>query len=224
MNRAYNICSNFTNLHGELFFLGKFFQENGYPLKLVHSRIRSFLTSKSNPETSLPVLVAPKKLIYASLSYIGEDSKSLQADLQKLFQKFFPQIDFKMIFTNKFTLGSYFNHKDKIPQDLHSGIIYNYSCAECTAGYLGSTIRAYYMRKAEHRGVSYRTGRHLSKPTQSAIRAHSERCSPMRDKNFSLVNSERNPVKLRILESLYIFRKKPTLNDTNSAFPLQLIS
>ena len=223
INRAYNICSNFTNLHRELYFLGEFFQKNGYPVKLVHNHIRRFLTKKSTPDAALPVQTASKKLIYASLLYIGDDSKNLQADLQKLLQNFFPQIDLKLVFTNKFTIGSIFNHKDKLPRNLHSGIIYNYSCTGCTAGYLGSTIRAFYMREAEHRGVSYRTDRHLAKPLQSAIRSHSERCSPIRSDNFTIIDSERNPTKLRILESLHIFRKKPSLNDTSSAFPLKIV-
>ena len=146
----------------------------------------------------------------------------MKSDLQKLCQQYFPQIDPKLVFCNKFTTGSLFNYKDKIPLNLRSCIIYNYSCAGCAASYLGSTLRAFYVRKAEHKGFSYRTDRPLGKPPQSSIRAHSERCTPVRSDNFNIVDYESNKTKLRILESLHTTKVKPSLNDMQSSFKLLL--
>ena len=42
--------------------------------------------------------------------------------------------------------------------------------------------------------------------------------------NFSILNSTSSLFDLRILESLYIFRHKPKLNNTQSCFPLEIVN
>ena len=199
----------------------EFFEDNGFPVKLVHGHIRRLLLHKSTPPNA--VLTVPKKEVYANLTYIGSNSKLMKSELQKVISQFFPHIDLKLIFCNKFTTASLFHFKDKIPLHLRSGIVYKYSCAECSACYLGSTLRAFYVRRAEHRGLSHRTGRPLGVPAQSSIRAHGERCVSARDSFFKIVDYESNKIKLRILESLHINKDKPSLNEMDSAFQLILV-
>ena len=80
-------------------------------------------------------------------------------------------------------------------------------------------------RVTEHAGRSYRTGVRLAHPRHSAVREHSEGCDVgvVLD-NFSIVNSTSSLLDLRILESLYIFRHKPKLNNTLSCFPLEIVN
>ena len=42
--------------------------------------------------------------------------------------------------------------------------------------------------------------------------------------NFSILNNTSSLLDLRILESLYIFRHKPKLNNTQSCFPLEIVN
>ena len=111
---------------------------------------------------------------------------------------------------------------------LQSLVIYQYSCPQqCGSAYVGSTIRMLQTRVMEHKGLSIRTGRPLAHPPQSAVRQHSEQCcggGPIPKDNFSILDSVNNSVDLRILESLYIFKSKPVLNETSSAFPLKIIN
>ena len=65
----------------------------------------------------------------------------------------------------------------------------------------------------------------VSRPPHSSIRNHAEETcgGVVRRENFEIKNSIKNPVSLRLLESLYIFKLNPSLNDTNSSAPLNLV-
>ena len=106
-----------------------------------------------------------------------------------------------------------------------SSVVYKFNCSLCGTTYVGSTSRTLCLRTAEHKGISCRTGRPLTAPPHSAIRLHCEQAHdvPVKAENFSILDSTQNTVSLRILESLYIQKLKPELNDTNSAFPLNIV-
>ena len=88
-----------------------------------------------------------------------------------------------------------------------------------------STHRNLYMRVAEHAGVSFRTKVPLTSPPYSAVREHLEQCNntPASIENFKILDRNKFYTDLRILESLYIFKLKPSLNNTSSAFPLSIV-
>ena len=57
---------------------------------------------------------------------------------------------------------------------------------------------------------------------QSMIRNHVQKCnSSIGLDNFNIVDRMNNLTDLRILESLYIFKFKPHINESQSAFPLK---
>ena len=87
-------------------------------------------------------------------------------------RKYYPHIDLKIVFTNKFSIGSLFKFKESLPISLCSGIIYTYKCALCNECYTGSTTRQLQCRIAEHMERSVRTNRPLSKNPVSAIYDH----------------------------------------------------
>ena len=107
-----------------------------------------------------------------------------------------------------------------------SCVIYKYVCSQCEALYVGSTIRTLHTGMSEHLGMSPRTGQPLSQPSQSSIRNHcyqSCQCAPSFS-NFSVIDSDSNPLSLRIKESIHIHSSKPSLNETNSAYPLNILT
>ena len=66
---------------------------------------------------------------------------------------------------------------------------------------------------SEHFGRSHRTGALLSKPPHSAIRNHSDQCvCDMSLDNFKILGYASEPSELRILESLFIAKIKPSFN------------
>ena len=86
------------------------------------------------------------------------------------------------------------------------------------------TVTYSYMRVAEHSGVSFRTQVPLTSPPFSAIREHSDQCgAPVSSHDFKILDKNRFYTDLRILESLYIYKLKPQLNNLGSAFPLNIV-
>ena len=164
--------------------------------------------------------------IYFPLQYFGHQSEKMKLELQQVLTSLVPSIKLTFILTNKRTIGSLFKFKDSLPKVSRSCVVYKYVCSQCRAMYVGSTIRTLHTRMSEHLGVSPRTGQHLSQPPQSSIRNHCEQscqCAP-NFSNFSILDSVSNPLCLRIKESIHIHTLKPSLNETSSAFPLNILT
>ena len=158
------------------------------------------------------------------MPYFGYTSEKIRGELTRLFKSYYPQVDIKLAFTNSFTVGSFFRFKDNLPVALSTSFIYKFSCSECHSEYVGSSIRHFKARVSEHLGISYRTGRRLNVESKSAPRDH---CrfgdhAVISSENFKILNKSKDPHSLRILESLYILKLKPKLNDYQSAVPLEI--
>ena len=221
--RAFNICSNFQNIHNEFEFLKSFFKCNGFPINLVCSHIKKFLAKQYSSISSNTDPTSPK--FFISLPYFGPYSERMKLELHKLLNKYFIDISPRIILVNKFTISSFFKYKDTLPLMSRSSVIYKYVCSQCEAEYVGVTSRALHMRVAEHRGRSFRTNNILANPSHSSIRAHCEgTCNtPVSSSGFSILDSAPDFVSLCILESLHIFKLNPSINDTNSSFPLYIV-
>ena len=220
LHRAYNVTSNYLCLHKELTFLKHFFTQNGYPLKLIDSQIRKFLNSKFSPATS----TVTQRSFFLSLPYFGYQSEKLKTELLTLLQKYFPDIKFIIILVNKNTIGSLFNHKDRLPLFMRSSVVYKYSCPLCGSVYVGSSTRTLKTRAYEHAGKSVRTERHLAHPPFSNIREHSMSCnSSVKLDDFNILDYCNHSSDIRILESLYISKLRPSLNNSLSSHPLYIV-
>ena len=104
-----------------------------------------------------------------------------------------------------------------------SSIIYSFSYERWSSNYVGMTSRNFYKRIAEHAGRSFRTNSLLSHPPHSAIRDHTFGCnSPISINQFKIIDSTSNQLDLKIIESLHILSIKPSLNNANSSYPLQI--
>ena len=80
-----------------------------------------------------------------------------KGELSKLFIKYFPSLNYKIILVNSFTIGSLFKFKDSVPLVSRSSVVYQYECSACQSKYVGSTHRTLGSRMSEHRGRSLRT-------------------------------------------------------------------
>ena len=218
--RAYRLSS--TNLSLHLEFIKKLFGSNGFPQKTVCSFIRKFLDFQySRPLQTFDV---PKLQKYFAFPYFGAESDKLKRELIDLLIKFYPYLNPKIVLLNTFSIGSFFKYKDRLPKSCQSAVVYQFCCASCGASYVGSTVRNLHSRVQQHLGKSVRTGMFLVKPDPSPIRDHSLACDTLVSfDNFSILEKANNPLDLRILESLHINDKKPSLNNMTSSFPLQTI-
>ena len=216
INRAYQICSNYTNFNEEINFLRNYFLQNGYPSQIFYKILRNFLNNVFTP--SPPLHLAKKDIKYISLPYLGQLSFAIRKELNSILKDSYPHINFRFVFKNKFTIGSVLRNVETLPCLLRSCVVYEYTCSSCNVRYVGSTIRSLQHRVFEHQGRSYR-GNHvfLSSPSYSAIREHCHSSDhPLCAKDFSILASAPNRSDLLTLESLFIMTRQPQLNNCSA--------
>ena len=221
INRAYNVCSDFNLFHLDMTFLLNYFIDNAYPEFQFYRILNRFLNDKFEPK---PVVTTVKKDIrYVKLPYLGHVSYDVRKKLQVVLRDTFPQVKFQFVFTNNFTISSLLKDRSSLPKDLNANIAYSFTCAHCGMRYIGSTTRWFKHRILEHRGLSFRTGFPLSKPSFSAVRQHShDHDHPFTNRDFEILTFASNRLDLVISESILIRKMKPELNNHLSAFQLAL--
>ena len=219
--RAFNICSSWISFDQEINRLKLYFTNNGYPLHLFETKLKHFLSRKINGERN--VTRDDKEVRYVSLPFQGPISLRIRNKLRPLLHGSFPGLQFRFIFSNSNTIGSFFRLKDRLPNYLCSEVVYSFSCPDCQIRYIGSTHRNLKIRISEHKGRSYRTGRPLTNPNFSVIRNHSrEKDHIIRDEDFKILYRS-NHSDLRIVESLFIYKQQPQLNVNEAPYVLQTL-
>ena len=113
IHRAYHLYSNFNLFNSEIENLNQYFNNNGYPLRLVQSITKKFL-NKIFTQKQLQVTV-PKEKIFIPLQYFGSPSQELIKIFKNNLANAYPQIEFKFCFNNSFKISSFFRFKDKLP-------------------------------------------------------------------------------------------------------------
>ena len=222
IHRAYKISSNFQLFALEIAKLRKFFSANFYPQYYFDKFLNNYLDRIYNPKN--PTLSVPKLPVYMSLPFMGDHSYHCKKQLSFLINKYFPQVDFRCIFVNKNIVSSFFLFKDQIQLMMSSNIIYKYLCGQCQSSYIGETDRHFISRICEHKGISPRTKKPYVNPPHSNIREHSLSCDhPIISDNFSVL-AKCPTFDLRLLESIYIHKLSPNLNNHNSSCPLNILN
>ena len=223
LHRAYSLCSNWLSFHTELEKLRDYFYKNSYPTHVVEKQIKRFISDKLNSSNKIESSV--KDIRYVTLPFMGQFSYQLRNTISSLLKKTIPDVNFRFIFVNRKTIGSLFKSKESLPGLLCSKVVYKYQCPDCMSRYVGSTCRNLKIRISEHKGVSYRTGMNITKPSFSKIREHSLECKhAISEQGFSIKYRANNISDLRIAESLTIMKEKPELNGTELATRLLIFS
>ena len=159
----------------EFDFLRNFFISNGFPSNLISSVIRNFINKRQDPQ-NFTVSHNDNPVRYYVFPYFGPQSDKLKNELLTLLNKYFTDFSFKIILVNNFKIGSFFNYKDRLPLCSRSSVVYKFNCSLCEAMYGGSTSRTLFIRTAEHRGISSRTGRRLAVPPIQLLDSIRKRC------------------------------------------------
>ena len=113
--------------------------------------------------------------------------------LRNAFARYYNNLDIKLIFSS-FKIGTLFSAKDPIPSNLHSSVVYKFSCANCNACYFGETTRHFSTRAREH-GASH-VYKHLQQ-SESCRNLCSASC-------FSIIDYATTSFQLKIKESLRV--------------------
>ena len=222
LNRAFRLTSSFSKFLSEMFYLKSYFCKNNFPLKLVETTLERNFELLNNPKPL--VLTAPKPKIYLKVPFMSHSTnRKLKIQLHHLLANFYPQIQLQLIFSNNNTIGHLFKYKDSLKSSVRSDVVYEYSCGECSAKYIGETTRHLHTRIAEHKGISARTGNLLqNQPNSNIYRHYTDTGHQILSKYFKIINQSDKHL-LKISESLKIHQTSPSLNDQNSSIPLHLI-
>ena len=108
---------------------------------------------------------------------------------------------------------------------LHSGLIYKYKCNGCNATYYGKTKRYFKVRICEHLGISHLTGKKVKIDNNklTAIQEDLLSCNySLSFADISILTTESNDFKLKIMESLLTALDNPVLNKADSSLLLEL--
>ena len=130
MYRAYRIASAMEIFHIDIEKLELRLGLNGFPkclVKYVTSKVLTRYHLGINNETPEVPGVCRKEIILA-LPYLGPPSIILRRYLTKLVHKFYPAVQFKIVFRRGFRISSLFNHKDRFPMACRSMVVYYICC------------------------------------------------------------------------------------------------
>ena len=126
--------------------------------------------------------------------------------MEKLWKKVF----------NSFKIKSYFSYKDPIPDDLKSFLIYKFTCASCSSGFIGETCHHFKTRIGEH--IKKDNKSHISKHLQSTTACFDSYNSL----SFKTIDKTNSKFDLKIKEALHIDWVKPNLNTQQNHLALTL--
>ena len=165
-----------------------------------------------------------KDCIYIGIPVLGKSNDLLRQAIKKVFKQFITNKDVIVYYKPDRRISSFFRLKDKIPVDLKSMIVYEYSCGICHCTYVGQTTRHLRHRISEHAGLSHLTGRPVKHLVHSNIRDHLINCQggSCSQRDFKILASGRSELELLVKERLLIDTKRPSLNGNAGSFELLL--
>ena len=87
---------------------------------------------------------------YFKLPYISNLSHHIKNKFSKLCKEFCKENFNIMPVFNAVKIKHYFSHKDSIPDDFKSFLVYKFTCASCSSSYIGETCCHFKTRIEEH--------------------------------------------------------------------------
>ena len=216
LDRAYSICSSWEAIHKQFEYIRNALHNNGYPNNIIDKCLDSVL-NKHVGDTNNPVAADPKPRLMLKLPYCGDVSVRLKKRLLKLFQKYYPNADLRVVFKSGFTIGKLFPFKDRAPASVRSHAVYMVKCEGCPSFYVGKTINHVFFRvKREITSMSENS------PVFQHAKKSGENCNFILE-NTTILCSDPIDSRLCIKESLLIKQLKPDLNRDKESVPLFLL-
>ena len=147
IHRSFKICNNWNSFHNDIENIKSNLIKKAYPLFLIDKVIKKYLGYKCSSNQNQ--LKDKSDVNFFKLSYIGNLSNHIKNKLSKLCNEFCKEnVNIKLVF-NSFKIKNYVVYKDKIPNDLKSFLVYNFTCASCSSNCIGKTYRHFKTRIEE---------------------------------------------------------------------------
>ena len=148
--RAIKICSSFVAIHKEFKTIKKLATKNGYPISMVNSIINRQLNLFYNPPVRQTTPTLETDTIVLKIPYFARASEVYSKQIISATRKHYPQKKIRIVYDVNDRIASRFNPKDKIPDPIQAGVVYQATCPQCNDHYIGKTFRHLKTRVHEH--------------------------------------------------------------------------
>ena len=140
------------------------------------------------------------------MPFISHAENELKKKIRSINNLLPANIEIRPIFRVK-KLINQFQNKDKIPSELKSSVVYQYTCHRCDMRYIGATKRHLSSRISEHlKGY----------PNATEVSTHPHK--PLKE-NFSIIGQSKQPF---ILETILIKSDDSIINERRGSYNLYL--
>ena len=190
-NRAKNVCSDRDSLANERKVLKDAFQECGYP----DWAIRSGKAPSTRPESKDRDCKG-----FVSIPYI----KGTSEPISRILQSVGLQVAMRPTNTLKQALVK---PKDRDPVEDQAGVVYQISCQDCPARYIGQTGRHLGVRIKEHKRATEKECL-----LDSAVAEHVANSGHQINWSVDILDKDQNQTRRLVREAIKIRQNKPSLN------------
>lgn len=220
LDRIWKICSDPEIIDLEVKRTKSILLTNNYPLKILDEHIARFVRKKKNlvpiidpNEYKLNATDVPKDEIWLKLPFYGPDADEFGCKFENFVNSNFRTTKLRVVFTTPTEIGKNFKFKDRVDElEKQSLIVYQISCSQCEASYIGKTERIFTHRLKEHSRPKVNSLDN-NKTSDSAVYNHHLETGHIIDyKSTKILDRADSDRKLQIKELLHIDQKKPTLN------------
>ncbi|XP_068724470.1 uncharacterized protein [Montipora capricornis] len=212
LNRAFKLSSSWQLFHLECERLKETFSRLHYPVPLLQSAIRDFVTAKVSGDVRSKQTCDDKKApVRIILPFKDQRSaNSVRRQLGELSRKIGK--DIHPVYTSR-KIGSNIKPKESKPPIVNQQcVVYHFKCDLCDADYVGYTCRHLYQRIEEHKGSAI--GKH--------VRDQHGRDPRDISRSFKILRKCQSKFDCLIYEMLFIKELKPTLNTQSDSIRAKL--
>ena len=149
--RAWKLCSSYVLFHSEILFVKELLMSNGYPANFIDSIVHRFLSKQFSNTDVIQPYGPHKRRVYLCLPYVGElATNKFARQIRRLIAKIAPCVELRLVFRAAQKLSCLTRLKSKLNVLSRSGVVYQISCTQCEAFYVGKTKRRLEQRVQEH--------------------------------------------------------------------------
>ena len=147
INRSFKICNNWNSFHNDIENINSNLIQNSYPPFLINKFIKKHLDYKLTSNQNQ--LKDKHDIHYFKVAYV-RTFHTISKNFSRLCREFCKEnFNIDLVFKS-FKIEKYFSHKDPIPHDLKSFLVYKFTCASCSSTYIGETCRHFKTRIDKH--------------------------------------------------------------------------
>ena len=156
LTRTWKLCSSYVLFHSEILFVKELLMSNGYPANFIDSIVHRFLSKQFSNTDVMQPYGPHKRRVYLCLPYVGELATNKCArQIRRLIAKIAPCVELRLVFRAAQKLSCLTRLKSKLNVLSRSGVVYQISCSQCEAFYVGKTKRRLEQRIQEHSQQGY---------------------------------------------------------------------